>query len=107
MTAKQPFDIGPAPDFQRGDRVTITLPGIAPWTGVVTAIKPSSESGWWLDIRDDRDGMTQQCQADIVVLLSRETEEEQAETDALFANMFPDGDQMEIEGGELELEMES
>jgi len=74
MTAKQPFDTGPTPDFQRGDRVTITLPGIAPWTGVVTAIKPSSESGWWLDIRDDRDGMTQQVAAAVVVFLSREEE---------------------------------
>jgi hypothetical protein len=65
--------LGPWPDFQKGDTVRVALENIRPWEGVVTAIKPSSESGWWIDVVDE-DGMTQQCQASVVELVAR-TEE--------------------------------
>lgn len=45
------------PTIARGDAVYVKEQGIAPWTGTVTAVKPSSVSGWWADInRDDRSG---------------------------------------------------
>jgi hypothetical protein len=64
------FTLGPAPDLQRGDTVRVSLENIRPWDGVVTAIKPSSESGWWIDVKDE-EGWTQQCHVDVVELVSR------------------------------------
>lgn len=43
--------------FQRGDKVRVLEEGIKPWVGRVTAAKPSSESGWWYEVRRD-DGIT-------------------------------------------------
>lgn len=58
MTAKaDKVELGEAP-FERGDRVEITEEGIRPWTGVVTALKPSFASGWWIDVKRDDDPMT-------------------------------------------------
>jgi hypothetical protein len=63
MTAKQPFDIGPAPDFQRGDRVRVYEEGIEPWLATVQTLKPSHVSGWWTDVERDGDGTWTICLA--------------------------------------------
>lgn len=46
---------GERPELERGDRVTVYEPGITPWKGTVNSVKPSKESGWWVDV--DRDGV--------------------------------------------------
>ena len=57
MTAKKEMiELGEAP-YSRGDRVEITEEGIRPWPGMVTAVKPSFVSGWWIDVVRDFDNM--------------------------------------------------
>ncbi len=51
----------PKPDLQRGDRVTVTEEHIRPWTGTVNAVKPSKESGWWVDVDRDDVGIWSIC----------------------------------------------
>jgi hypothetical protein len=52
MTTK--LTLPPRPALERGDRVTVTEEHIRPWTGTVNSVKPSKESGWWVDVaRDD------------------------------------------------------
>jgi hypothetical protein len=45
----------PAP-FARGDEVLVTEEAIRPWAGVVTAVKWSNVSGWWIEIRTESYG---------------------------------------------------
>lgn len=40
----------------RGDEVVVDEPGIRPWTGVVTAVKHSPVSGWYVEIRRGDEG---------------------------------------------------
>jgi len=47
------------PDLNRGDPVVVDEEGLLSWTGTVGAgPKPSPESGWWVDIVRDDDGIT-------------------------------------------------
>lgn len=55
MSTKEKVTMPERPELQRGERVVVTEEGIAPWRGIVNAIKPSKESGWWVDV--DRDGV--------------------------------------------------
>jgi len=45
------------PSLTRGDEVLVEFPGVRPYTGRVDAVKPSLESGWWVDVRRS-DGMS-------------------------------------------------
>lgn len=47
--------IGPRPEIAKGDRVAVYEQGIDPWLGTVQAVKPSSVSGWWIDVERDAD----------------------------------------------------
>lgn len=47
MAKRKP--IGPRPAFERGQRVTVN----GSYTAVVVNLKPSSQSGWWADVRRD------------------------------------------------------
>ena len=51
----KPGDMTDRPTLKRGNRVRVEEQGIAPWFGTVNAVKPSKESGWWVDV--DRDGV--------------------------------------------------
>jgi hypothetical protein len=42
------------PELKRGDRVTVSEDGIVPWLGIVNSVKYSKESGWWIEV--DREG---------------------------------------------------
>ena len=44
------------PRFERGEAVTVHEENIAPWSGVVTALKFSPVSGWWIEIRRGDEG---------------------------------------------------
>ena len=57
MTTKEKIELGEAP-FARGDRITVKEEGIRPWDGIITAVKPSSVSGWRIEARRDDDGGT-------------------------------------------------
>ena len=59
MTIKT--EMPPKPDLKRGDRVTVTEEGITPWYGTVNAVKPSKESGWWVDVDRDGEGIWSIC----------------------------------------------
>jgi hypothetical protein len=67
----------PKPDFKRGDRVEVFELGIAAWMGTVNAVKPSKESGWWVDVDRDGVGIWSIClQTTRVEVLSTERDKE-------------------------------
>lgn len=49
------------PKLERGDRVRVEEQGITPWFGIVNAVKPSSVSGWWVDVDRDDVGIWSIC----------------------------------------------
>ena len=51
------------PILQRGDRVRVEEAGITPWFGTVNSVKPSKESGWWVDVERDGVGIWSICLA--------------------------------------------
>jgi len=55
--------LGARPELQRGDRVTVHEQGIATWAGTVQSVKPSSVSGWWVDVERDADATWSICLA--------------------------------------------
>ena len=44
------------PRFSRKDDVRVEEEGIRPWEGIVTAVKWSPVSGWWLEVRRGDEG---------------------------------------------------
>lgn len=68
----KPTELETPPELHRGDRVVVTETGIRPWYGTVTTMKPSSVSGWWVDIRREDDGMTWQIQPGDIEVVSKE-----------------------------------
>lgn len=58
---------GDPPVLQRGDRVVVHEAGITDRAGVVGAVKPSTSSGWYVEVRYDIDGMTRSIPARFVV----------------------------------------
>ncbi len=58
MSAKKPDPEATRPEYRRGMEVRVEEQGITPWRGVAEALKWSSVSGWWFDVRRDEDGMT-------------------------------------------------
>jgi len=66
---------GPVP-AQRRDRVEICEgPNLRPWTGTVMSVKPSSVSGWWLDVREDDSPMTRVVHESHIVRVMEGSEE--------------------------------
>jgi hypothetical protein len=51
------------PTLERGDRVQVTEEGITPWFGIVNSVKPSKESGWWVDVEREAVGVWSICLA--------------------------------------------
>ncbi len=49
-------ELGERPHYERGERVVVTEQGLQPWEADVVALKPSSVSGWWLEVRRDDGG---------------------------------------------------
>jgi hypothetical protein len=49
------------PELKRGDRVTVYEDGIVPWLGIVNSVKYSKESGWWVDIDREEQGIWSIC----------------------------------------------
>ncbi len=49
------------PQLERGDRVQVFEEGIQPWSGTVNSVKPSKESGWWVDVDRDDVGIYSIC----------------------------------------------
>jgi hypothetical protein len=58
-TAK--IELPERPALERGDQVRVLEVGITPWVGTVNAVKPSSESGWWVDVYRDGVGVWSIC----------------------------------------------
>ncbi len=48
--------LGERPDLEIGSEVLVEEDGLRTWTGTVQAVKPSSVSGWWVDVRRNGDG---------------------------------------------------
>jgi hypothetical protein len=44
--------------IDRGDRITVSEPGIRPWIGVVGAVKFSPITGWWFEVAREDDGLS-------------------------------------------------
>lgn len=43
----------PEPRFARGDKARVVEPGLTPWVGVVSDVKWSYSSGWWVSVVKD------------------------------------------------------
>lgn len=67
MTTK--IEMPPRPELERGDRVEVQEEGIQPWSGTVNSVKPSKESGWWVDVDRDGEGIWSICMKTTTVLV--------------------------------------
>jgi len=56
-TPRRKKKMKPAPHFERGMQVRVD----GKWNGVAKTLKPSSESGWWYEVENERTGMTWVC----------------------------------------------
>lgn len=45
------------PNIRRGDVVEVDEEHRRVWIGIVLSVKPSSKTGWWVEVRDEGSGV--------------------------------------------------